>query len=54
MLQLLSGSLNGYYEKVFLGQDFEHTFYDFFEEKVLIWEEKSTQFFPAHTSKLNV
>lgn len=54
MLQLLNGSLNGYYEKVYLGQEFEHTIYYFLEEKVLIWEKKSTKSVPVHTSKLNV
>ena len=54
MLQLLNGSLNGYYDKVFLGHEFEHTFYDLFEQRVLIWEIKSTKFVPAHTSKFNL
>ena len=55
MLQLLNaGSLNGYHDKVYLGHEFDHTFYDFCEERVFIWEIKSTKFFPAHTSKLNV
>ena len=54
MLLQLNGSLNGFYEKVYLGHELEHTFYDFFEEKVLIWEIKSKKSCSSAYIKLNV